>query len=115
MRLFQVKNKFMYHSGDPNGHHTYAVYKDSTSKQYRAIQLTHLFEKSKENKIKKGFLLVEQFKNIKFPSGVNNEYYSSDVKGRPLYFGKNTKHKKVGTVPTKQAKRIIKFAKYMHK
>ena len=71
--------------------------------------------RQKITKNKKGFLLVEQFKNIKFQSGVNNEYYSINVKGKPLYFGNNTKLKKFGTVPTKQARRISKFAKYIHR
>lgn len=115
MRLFRIKNKYMFNSPDPNKYHTYAVYKDKRTNKYRAIQLTHLYEPKKERQLNKGYLKVENFKAFKYPTGVHNVYYSSDINGKDLYFGKNSIHKKVGVVPTSQAKRIIQFAKRKHK
>ena len=100
----------MYKSDNPNGVHTYAVYKDRKSNKYRAIQLTHLYENRKEHQIKSGYLKVEKFKQFDYPTGVHNSYYDKDVHGNSLYFGKNTKHLKIGNIPDKQAKRIKNFA-----
>lgn len=110
MRLFKIKNKYMFKSNNPNGNHTYAVYKDRKTNKYRAIQLTHLYEDKKVKQINKGYLKIEKFKQFTYPTGVHNTYYDKDVKGKSLYFGKNTKHLKIGYVPDKQAKRIRNFA-----
>lgn len=118
MRLFQIKNKYMYkckNKKEENGTHMYAVYRDKKSGKYRAIQLTHLYEDNKAKAINKGYLKVEKFKQFKFPSGVHNSYYDRDINGKSLYFGKNTIHKKVGSINSNQAKRIKSFAKYKEK
>lgn len=99
----------------PNGIHTYAVYKDKSSGKYRAIQLTHLYEYKKVNAIEKGYIRTEKFKQLKYPSGVKNQYYETDVNGKSLDFGHKTKYKFVGYVPNKQAQRIRNFAKKKYK
>ena len=100
---------------EENSHHTYAVYRDKKTGKYRAIQLTHLYEEKKQRAINRGYLKVEKFKQMKFPSGVHNVYYEKDINGNDLYFGKNTIHKKVGSINTNQAKRIKRFANKKHK
>ena len=115
MRLFKIKNKYMFNSNNPNGNHTYAVYKDKKTNKYRAIQLTHLYEDKKIKQINKGYLKVEKFKEFSYPTGVHDTYYDKDLKGELLYFGKKTKHIMIGKVPNKQAKRIKNFAYKKHK
>lgn len=119
MRLFKIKNKYMYNSQNndykPNGNHTYAVYKDKKTGKYRAIQLTHLYEKKKEILIDKGRLCVEKFKQFRHPTGVPNTYYDCDVNGNALDFGRKTKFQCIGTVSSFQARRIKDFAKRRHK
>lgn len=119
MRLFKIKNKYMYNSQNndykPNGNHTYAVYKDKKTGKYRAIQLTHLFETKKVAQIEKGQLLIENFNYFKYPTGVKNNYYDKDINGNILDFGKNTKHLYIGNVPSGHAKRIILFANKRHR
>ena len=99
----------------PNGHHTYAVYKDKKTNKYRAIQLTHLYEPKKVAQIEKGQLKVEKLSCFKYPTGVRNNYYDKYLDGNDLNFGKGTKHQFVGYVPNSQAKRIRDFAKKKHK
>ena len=105
----------MYHSNSrdyqPNGVHTYAVYKDRKTKKYRAIQLTHLYEPKKVNLIKRGYLMETKLKQFDFPTGVHSEYYDKYVNGQPLNFGRDTRHRYVGRVPLHKAKKIKKFAK----
>ena len=100
---------------DPNGHHTYAVYKDKKTNKYRAIQLTHIYEKKKERLIDKGYLKVEKLKQFKHPTGIHNMYYETDINGNNLYFGKKTKYQCVGKVSNNQARRIKNFAKRKYK
>lgn len=113
MRLFKIKNKEMYvtkSNKEKNMSHIYAVYKDKKTKEYRAIQLTHLYDPKREKQLKKGYLKVEKLKQFQYPTGIHNKYYTKDINGNLLDFGRKTKYKKVGTVPTKQAKRIKDFA-----
>lgn len=120
MRIFKIKNKCMYKCKDKKEArdvHFYAVYKDKDTKQYRAIQLTHVLEKEKETKVKKGQLILEKISCIgkKTLSGVKDAYYDKDINGKPLDFGRKSSAKQVGRVPTEQAKRIIDFAKKRNK
>lgn len=117
MKLYKIKNKYMYkgEKRKENSHHTYAVYKDRKTRKYRAIQLTHILEEPKRIAIEKGYLKVEKFSSIKYPSGVHDTYYDSDVNGNDLNFDKTSKHKLVGRVPPLQAHRIKKFVKKKHK
>lgn len=116
MRLFRIRNRDMYVGKDnPNGRHTYAVYKDKSTGKYRAIQLTHIYEPKKEKLINKGYLKVENFQQFRYPTGVHNSYYETDVNGKNLNFGRNTRFECIGKVPSSQAKRIKNFAKRKHK
>ncbi len=42
MRLVKIKNRYLFNSSNPNGHHTYAVYYDKAKKENHAVALTHL-------------------------------------------------------------------------
>lgn len=114
MRLFKIKDKDMFKSTKTkkqNGNHTYAVYKDRKTKEYRAIQLTHIYDPKKEIELEKGNIKKLKLKTFKYPSGVPNQYYTQDIEGNFLDFGINTKHQEVGKVPFFQARKIKKFAK----
>lgn len=118
MRLFKIKNNVMYKTKnikDSKGTHTYAVWKDKKTNKYRAVQLTHMYERKKEIQLEKGYLRVEKFPHFKYPTGVHNTFYDSDVNGSQLDFGKKTKHKYIGKISTNQANRIKKFANKRHK
>ena len=95
MRLFQIKNKEMYNGKDEkrNGTHIYAVYRDKKTKEYRAIQLTHIYDPKREKQLDNGILKVEKLKQFRYPTGVHNQYYTQDINGKALDFGRNTKHK----------------------
>lgn len=62
MKLVTIKNKYIYKPATPeekknyrpNGSHIYAAYTDEKTGETRLIQMTHVIEKSKENKIKSG-------------------------------------------------------------
>lgn len=114
MRLFKIKNKEIYNGKskkDENGVHTYAAYKDKSSGEYRAVPLTHIYDTKRQKQLEKGYLKVEKFKQLQYPTGVKNKYITKDIHGDKLDFGKNTKYKCLGTIPSSQAKRIKDFAK----
>ena len=97
---------------EANEKHTYAIYRDKKTKELRAVRTTHLYEKEKVRAIERGQLKVEKFRDVKYPSGVQNKYTNKDVKGRPLSF-KGVKAERVSkrNLPRRQAKRIKTFAK----
>lgn len=114
MRLVKIKNKYLFNSSNPNGTHTYAVYYDKTTKQNNAIALTHLYIKDDKRfkQVKKGNIMVANFKEFETPTGVKNYYYSRNTNGKKI----NLKDKDVVKVykrylPKKQADKMKKFAR----
>lgn len=115
MRLVKIRNKYLFNSNKSNGTHTYAVYYDKQTKQNRAIALTHLYVKDEKRfkQVKKGNIMIANFKEFETPTGVQNYYYSQNTSGKKI----NLKDKDVVKVhkrflPKKQADRLKKFAKY---
>ena len=115
MKLFKIKNKYMYQAKtkkEENEKHIYAIYRDKKTKELRAIRTTHLYEPDKVTQIRRGTLRVEKFPNVKYPSGVFNKYTIKDINGKPLtYKGVRAKRVSKSNIPRRQAKRIKKFAK----
>lgn len=86
MRLAKIKNRYLFNSDNPHGNHTYAVYYDRKTKEYRAIGLTHLYIKDENRfkQVRKGNIRIEKFKEFDTPTGVKNSYYSKDIKGQKI-------------------------------
>ena len=110
MKLVKIKNKYMFNSVSPEKEHTYLHYYDKKSKETRLIQTTHIYEKPFEKRrfLKFGVLKEFKFKDCYLPSGVNNHYINSDIKGKKLPYRSNM-YKVIGTIPQKQANKIISF------
>ena len=114
MRLAKIRNKYLFESDKPNGTHTYAVYYDKQTKQNRAIALTHLYIKDEKRfkQVRKGNIMITNFKEFETPTGVQNYYYSQNTKGKKI----NLKDADVVKIhkrylPKKQADKLKKFAK----
>ena len=92
MKLVKIRDKYMYKpitpaqkaKYNPNGVHTYLVYKDKRSGEVRAIRTTHMYEPQKEKLLEKGGLMVVKLPKIKYPSGIRNGYVTTDINGNPL-------------------------------
>lgn len=115
MKLYKIKNKYLFNSKQPEGIHTYAVYYDRTSKKYKAIATTHLYIKDDKRfrQVSKGNIAVTKFKEFEVPTGVQNYYYSKNINGGKIdvkdkkhvfVFGKNH-------LPKKQSAFLKSFAK----
>lgn len=114
MRLVKIKNKYLYKSDNPNGTHTYAVYYDRKSKRYRAVGLTHLYQKDKKRfeQVNRGLIKIEKFKEFDTPTGVKNSYIDTTVSGKKI----NLRDKDIVKVskrylPKSQSERIKRFAR----
>lgn len=115
MKLYKIKNKYLFNSDEPEGIHTYAVYYDRKKKEYKAIATTHLYIKDDKRfkQVSRGNILVTKFKEFDVPSGVQNYYYSKNINGDKIdvkdrcnvfKFGKNH-------LSTKQSNLLKSFAK----
>ena len=123
MKLVKIRDKYMYKpitpaqkaKYNPNGVHTYLVYKDKRSGEVRAIRTTHMYEPQKEKLLEKGGLMVVKLPKIKYPSGIRNGYVTTDINGNPLDLKAvnaiNYGGDKAVYVPTYQAKKIRRFAR----
>ena len=83
MKLYKIKNKYLFNGKQPEGTHTYAIYYDRKTKEYRAIATTHLYIKDikRFKQVSKGNIAVTKFKEFEVPTGVQNYYYSKNVSG----------------------------------
>ena len=119
MRLVKIKNKYLFKSDNPNGNHTYATYFDRKNKEYRAVALTHLYVKddNRFKQVKKGNIKIEKFKEFDVPSGVQNYYYSRNIKGKKINLSddKNVKLISKRYLSKSQSNRIKSFAKKNYK
>ena len=123
MKLVKIRDKYMYKpitpaqkaKYNPNGVHTYLVYKDKRSGEVRAIRATHMYEPQKEKLLEKGGLMVVKLPKIKYPSGIRNGYVTTDINGNPLDLKAvnaiNYGGKKAVYGPTYQAEKIRRFAR----
>lgn len=93
MKLYKIKNKYLFKSKQPEGTHTYAVYYDRLSKEYKAIATTHLYIKDDKRfkQVSKGNIVVTKFKEFEVPTGVQNYYYSKNISGGKIDI-KDKKH-----------------------
>ncbi len=116
MKIARIKNRYMFKSNNPNGTHDYLVYKDKSTKEIRAIELTHLYKRDNYRfaQIKSGLLKKMRFSHRETPSGVNNGYLSVNANGNPI----DLKHKDIDLnvyrktfISQKQQCDILKFAK----
>lgn len=115
MRIAKIKNRYMFNSSKPNGTHDYLVYKDRTTNEVRAIELTHLYKPDRYRflQIRNGILKKMRFKHRETPSGVNNGYLNKNINGQPL----DLNHKDVNLnvyrkvyISNKQKQDILRFA-----
>jgi len=116
MKIVKIKNRYMFNSSKPNGTHDYLVYKDRTTNEVRAIELTHLYNRDNYNfcLINRGILKKMRFKHRETPSGVNNGYFTKDINGKPI----DLNHKDVNLnayrkyrISNKQFYDVIRFAR----
>ena len=107
--LYNIDNKLIYGKGRKV--HLYAIYFNKNGTVNKAVETTHIYEKEKEEKIRKGFLKVEQFGGMHFPTGVNNNYYKKDIKNRHLTKTTQGITPSTFTMTEAQARRIYDFAK----
>lgn len=110
MRLAIIKNRYIYDKNDLNGVHHYGIYYDRKAKEYRAVQLTHLYEWDNKRRISynRGHLSKIKLKEFETPTGIWNNYYSTDVNGNKIDI-RNKDVKILRNLSPKQAKQIKDF------
>lgn len=118
MRLAKIKNKYLFDSDNPEGNHTYAVYYDRKSKCYRAVGLTHLYNKDEKRfkQVRKGNLLKMDFNEFETPSGVKNSFFDQNISGGKIDLSdKNVIAITQRHLSKKQSNQIKNFAKRREK
>ena len=95
MRIYHIKDSYMFNKNNKNGTHRYCVYYDRKTKQYRAIEMTHIYElkKSKEKLIKDGLLKPFKLRCYGMPQGIETSYFTKNVDGKPIRLDKSNSRK----------------------
>ena len=112
MKIYHIKNNYMYNRNDRNGTHRYAVFKDRTSGETRVVQLTHLYEipYNKLRQIQNGYLKKYKLSCYSLPSGVETGYKTKDINGNPISLN-NLNSTQSYNLSKKDSKRIKSIAK----
>lgn len=86
MKLYKIRNEYLFDSDKPKGFHTYAVYYDKQNKRYNAIQTTHLYTKDENRfrQVRRGNIAIAKFKEFDVPSGIKNSYFSQNKNGTKI-------------------------------
>lgn len=116
MKIAKIKDRYMFYSKNPNKTHDYLVYKDKSTNEVRAVQLTHLYniDKKRFAQLKSGLLKKMYFKHRETPSGVNRTYITTNVYGSPIDLNHpdvNLNVYRKYRISNKQKNDVLKFAK----
>lgn len=86
MRIYHIKDNYMFNKSNKNGTHRYAVYKDRKTNEIRAVQLTHLYEipSNKKKQLRNGHIKEYKLSCYKLPSGIETGYKTKDINGKPI-------------------------------
>lgn len=117
MKIARIKDRYLFHSRSRNSNksHDYLIFKDNSSNEIRAIQLTHLYKKDRHRfmQVRNGLLKKMKFNHRDTPSGVKNYYFNKDINGNPI----NLNHPDVNLnvyrkirISNKQKNDVIRFS-----
>ena len=86
MKIYHIKDSYMFNRNNRTGTHRYAVYKDRKTHETRAIQLTHLYEipGNKKRQMQNGYIKAYKLSCYALPSGVKTGYKTKDINGNPI-------------------------------
>lgn len=107
MKIYHVKNNYIFDSQDQNGTHRYAYDIDDRNKPY-LVAISHLYEMplEKKRKLRKGFLKKYKLKNAKLPVGISTERIYKDINGKPISL--NSTNSKICRYISKKDQKNIK-------
>lgn len=86
MKLYSIKDRYLFKTDQKEGAHTYAVWYDKKKKAYQAVQTTHLYklDPKRGKQVDSGHLMRQKFPGILLPSGVRDFAYTTDVNGHKI-------------------------------
>ena len=86
MKLYSIKDQYLFKTDQPDGAHTYAVFFDRRRKEYCAVPTTHLYKADQKRFRQKqsGFLKEMKLPGIPLPSGIKDYAHTTDVNGHKI-------------------------------
>jgi hypothetical protein len=86
MKLYSIKDNYLFKTDQKDGAHTYTVWYDRRKKAYLAVQTTHLYklDTKRGKQIESGHLIRQKLPGITLPSGVRDFAYMTDVDGHKI-------------------------------
>ena len=112
MKIYHIKDKYMFNSKNKTGTHRYAVYKDRKTKELRAVQLTHLYEipGNKRRALNNGHIKKYKLSCYSLPSGIETGYKTKNIYGKAIVLTKYNSRPSYN-LTKKDSKRIKAIAK----
>ncbi len=110
MKLAKIKNRYIFHSENPNGYHTYLVYYDKRDKKNYAITTTHLYKPDgkRMSQVRTGVYKKMTLPGFETPSGVYYKPTKKNVFGTDINLrSKDVKIKQ--SLSKSQSKKILRF------
>ena len=114
MKLYSIKDRYLFKTDQPNGSHTYAVYYDRRRKGYCAVPTTHLYKADPKRFRQKesGFLKEMKLPGILLPSGIKDYAHITDVNGHKLNMkNPNVKELSKKHLPKRLSSQILDHAR----
>lgn len=110
MKLAKIKNRYIFHSENPNGYHTYLVYYDKRDKKNYAITTTHLYkaDPKRMGQVRDGKYKKVKLPGFELPSGVYHKPNKTTAWGSDIDIHSKDVHLKQ-TISKSKAKSILRF------
>ena len=86
MRIYHIKDSYMFNKKNKTGTHRYAVFKDRKTNELRVVQLTHLYEipPNKQKRLNNGWIKKYKLSCYTLPSGVETGYRTKNIDGEKI-------------------------------
>lgn len=112
MRIYHIKDNYMFNRNNSSGTHRYAVYKDRKTRETRVVQLTHLYEipSNKLRQLRNGHIKKYKLSCYSIPNGVETGYKTKDINGNSIVLN-SVNSKPSYNLNKKDSKRIKSIAK----
>ena len=112
MKIYHIKDNYMFNRNNRNGTHRYAVFKDRRTRETRVVQLTHLYEipNNKLRQMQNGHIKKYKLSCYSLPSGVQTGYKTKDINGNPIVLN-NSNSRPSYNLSKKDSKKIKSIAK----
>lgn len=112
MRIYHIKDSYIFNKKNKTGSHRYAVFFDRKSRETKIVALTSLYQyqNNKIRRLNNGYIKEYKLSCYKLPSGVETGFRTKDINGNAITLNFSNSRPSYN-LSKKDSKKILSIAK----